>query len=469
MKTSTTLPFYLFVIGVFLIIVSPNLLSEGMFMDGLFYSTIARNLSNGLGTFWNPYFTATCLTDFHEHPPLALGIQSVFFTLFGESRFIDKLYSVITVVFVGYIILKIWAVLKYQHGWVPLLLWLCTPLVTWASSNNMLENTLTIFTSLSVLFYLKSQNGNRYLYVSLSGFMLSLGFLTKGFVAFFPWTFPFLIWLLLRQKTFRNMAIDSAGVLISTLAPLAFLLVFFPEAKLSIDKYIDVQVINSIKNIATVDSRFYIVERLLLELIPAIALLLIFMIWGWRKNFSMRSIKGTHKTALVFILLGLTGVLPIMISMKQRGFYILATFPFFAIGMSVLIRPLLDYLSSTINYQSRGFLFFKWLAVGCFSIGIILSVYFSNHIGRDFNKLSDIKKIIPALSEGDVINVYPNMWDDWSLHGYFGRYINVSLDSNNPGEREYLLIQKNDYAESINQNYQLIELQTADYFLFRKK
>jgi hypothetical protein len=299
--------------------------------------------------------------------------------------------------------------------------------------------------------------------------MLSLGFLTKGFVAFFPWTFPFLIWLLLRQKTFRNMVIDSVGVLISTLAPLAFLLVFFPEAKLSIDKYIDVQVINSIKNIATVDSRFYIVERLLLELIPAIALLLIFMIWGWRKNFSMSSIKGTHKTALVFILLGLTGVLPIMISMKQRGFYILATFPFFAIGMSVLIRPLMDYLSSTINYQSRGFLFFKWLAVGCFSIGIILSVYFSNHIGRDFNKLSDIKKIIPALSQGDVINVYPNMWDDWSLHGYFGRYKNVSLDSNNPGEREYLLIQKNDFAESINQNYQLIELQTADYLLFRRK
>ncbi len=445
------------------------MLSEGMFMDGLYYSTIARNLSNGLGTFWNPYFTATCLTDFHEHPPLALGIQSVFFTLFGESRLIDKLYSILTVVFVGYIILKIWAALKYQHGWVPLLLWLCTPLVTWASSNNMLENTLTIFTSLSVLFYLKSQNGNRYLYVSLSGFMLALGFLTKGFVAFFPWTFPFLLWLLVRQTSFRNMAVDSIGVFISTIAPLAFLLMLFPEAGLSIYKYVDVQVINSIKNVATVDSRFYILERLLLELIPAIALLLIFMLWGWRKRFSMSFIRGGHKTAFVFILLGLTGVLPIMISMKQRGFYILATFPFFAIGMSIIIRPLIDYLFSSINYQSRGFLFFKWLAFGFFFIGIILSVYFSNHIGRDFNKITDIKKIIPALSEGDVINVYSNTWEDWSLHGYFARYKNVSLDSSNQGEREYLLIQKNDYTESISQDYQLIELQTTDYLLFRKK
>jgi hypothetical protein len=299
--------------------------------------------------------------------------------------------------------------------------------------------------------------------------MLALGFLTKGFVAFFPWTFPFLLWFLVRQTSFRNMAVDSIGVFISTIAPLAFLLLLFPEARLSIYKYVDVQVINSIKNITTVDSRFYILERLLLELIPAFALLLIFMLWGWRKNFSMSSIKGTYKTALVFILLGLTGVLPIMISMKQRGFYILATFPFFAIGMSVLIRPLIDYLSSTINYQSRGFLFFKWLAFVFFSIGIILSVYFSSHIGRDFNKIRDVNKILTVLTEGSIININPNIWEEWSLHGYFARYKNVSLDSNNQGEREYLLIQKNDYAETINQDYQLIELQTTDYLLFRKR
>lgn len=468
-KITPTLPFYLFVIGIFLIIVSSTLLSDGMFMDGLIYSTIAHNLSNGIGSFWNPQFTATCMSEFHEHPPLAFVIQSIFFTLFGESRFIDKLYSLITFVLVGYIILKIWTILKYKYGWVPLLFWLLTPLVIWACSNNMLENTLSIFTSLSILFYLKSQNSKKYLFIFLSGFMLALGFLTKGFVAFFPWTFPFLLWLLLRQKSFCKMTVDSIGVFIFTIAPLVFLVILFPDAELSLQKYIDTQVINSIKNVTTIDSRFFIIKRLFSELIPAFSLFVLIIIWGWRKKFSINLIKVNSKTALVFVLLGLTGVLPIMISMKQSGFYILATFPFFAIGIGILINPLIDFLLNNINYQAKGFLFFKWIAHGIFFVGIISCVYFSNHIGRDRNKIKDTYKILSVLPEGSIINIYPNMWQDWSLHGYFGRYKNVSLDPSNENKRQYLLIQKDDYSDTISQDYKMIELQTTDYILFKKK
>jgi len=468
-KITPTLPFYLFVIGIFLIIVSPTLLSDGMFMDGLIYSTIAHNLSNGIGSFWNPHFTATCLTDFHEHPPLAFGIQSIFYILLGGSRFIDKLYSFITFVLVGYIILKIWTILNYKHGWIPLLFWLLTPLVIWACSNNMLENTLSVFTSLSILFYLKSQNRKKYFFIFLSGFVLALGFLTKGFVAFFPWTFPFLLWLLLRQKSFRTMVVDSIGVFIFTIVPLILLVILSPEAGLSIHKYIDTQVINSLKNVTTIDSRFFIIKRLLSELIPAISLFVLFIIWGWHKKFSINLIKSNSKTALVFVLLGLTGVLPIMISMKQSGFYILATFPFFAIGIGVLIYSLIDFLINNINYQSKGFLFFKWIAHGIFFIGIILPFYFSNHIGRDRNKIKDTYKILSVLPVGSIININPNMWQDWSLHGYFGRYKNVSLDPNNDNKREYLLIQKDYYSDTIYQDYKTIELQTTDYKLLKKK
>ncbi len=438
-------------------------------MDGLIYSTIAHNLSNGIGSFWNPYFTATNMTDFHEHPPLAMGMQSIFFALFGESRFVDKFYSLITFVLVGYIILKIWTSLNLKHGWIPLLLWLLTPLVIWASSNNMLENTLSIFTSLSILFYFKSQNRNKYFFLFLSGFVLALGFLTKGFVAFFPWTFPFILWLLLRQNSFRTMAIDSMGMFMFTLVPLILLVLLYPEAGLSIHKYIETQVINSIKNVTTIDSRSYIVTRLLLEMIPAISLFVIFTIFGWYKKISLNLIRSNYKIALVFVLLGLTGVLPIMISMKQSGFYILATFPFFAIGIAVLIYPVIDLLLNNINYNSKGFLVFKWVAKGIFFSGILLSFYFSNHIGRDRNKITDTYKILAVLPEGSIINIYPNMWQDWSLHGYFGRYKNVSLDPNIDNKRAYLLIHKNDYSDTIHQDYKIVELQTTDYKLFKRK
>ena len=193
-----TLPFYLFIAGLFLIIVSKDLLSNGMFLDGLIYSTVSKNLADGIGTFWNPHFTATFLSEFHEHPPLAFEIQSMFYRLLGESRYIDKLYSLLTVIIVGYVILRIWKSIGYKNGWIPLFIWILTPTVFWASYNNLLENTLTIFISLSVLFYLIYQKNSNYFFIILAGMILSLGFLTKGFVAFFPWTFPVLYWLFFR-------------------------------------------------------------------------------------------------------------------------------------------------------------------------------------------------------------------------------------------------------------------------------
>jgi 4-amino-4-deoxy-L-arabinose transferase-like glycosyltransferase len=467
-KVSPLLPFYLLVIGIFLIIASPTLFSDGMFMDGLIYSTTAHNLSNGLGTFWNPYFSATSMTDFHEHPPLAIGLQSLFFTLFGESRIIDKLYSIMTFVFVGYIIVKIWSILNYKHAWIPLLFWLITPLVLWAISNNMLENTLSIFTSLSVLFYLKSQNNHRFTYIFLSGLMLALGFLTKGFVAFFPWTLPFLIWLLLRQHSFRSIVVDSLGVFLFTVIPLLLLVLAVPEAKLSLLKYIDVQVINSLKNTTTVETRFYIIERLFSELIPALILFLLFVAFAWRKKIPLNVLKTNAKTATVFLLLGLTGVLPIMVSMKQNGFYILTSLPFFALGIGIFLIPLVEYLFKNFNYKSKGYLVFGWTASVFLIVGISLSVFFSSQIGRDENMIKDTYKVLSVLPKGSIINIHPTMSQYWSLHGYFSRYKNVSLDPNSSNKRDFLLIHKNVYSDTLTINYSPVELQTVDYLLFER-
>ena len=468
-EISQTLPFYLFAAGVFLIIVYQDLLSNGMFLDGLIYSTVSKNLADGIGTFWNPHFTATCLPEFHEHPPLAFGIQSLFYRLLGGSRFIDKFYSIVTVLIVGYIILKIWKTLGYKHGWLPLFIWILTPTVFWASYNNLLENTLTIFTTLSMLFYLKNQENKNVFFILHSGFMLSLGFLTKGFVAFFPWTFPFLLWLIIRQKSFGKMIIDSIGIFVFTLIPLLLLILLFPVARISLHKYIDNQVIESLRNAVTVDSRFDIVKRLFSELAPAAGLCILLLVWSRIRKYPTILVKENSKKALVFVLLGLTGVLPIMLSMKQSGFYIIPAYPFFALGTGILMYPLIGSLINKINYDSRGFLFFKWFGYGLFFGGIILSIYFSDHYSRDKDKIKDIYTILPEIPHGTIINITPDVYSDWSLHAYFGRFKNISLDPDSTNKREYLLIKNEYYSDTLNTNYKISELNTIVYQLFKKK
>ena len=467
-ERSLTLPFYLFTGGVFLIIVYQDLLSNGMFLDGLIYSTVARNMAEGIGTFWNPHFTSTCLPDFHEHPPLAFGIQSIFFMLVGESRYIDRFYSLLTLVITGYVILRIWKTFGYRNGWLPLFIWIITPTVFWASYNNLLENTLTIFTSLSILFYLKYQDNKKFYFIALSGIMLALGFLTKGFVAFFPWTFPFLLWLFLKQKLFRKMVTDSAWIFIFTLVPLLLLVLFFPDARLSLHKYIDNQVINSIRNIVTVDSRFDILKRLCSELAPATGLCILFLILGWIRKSPLVLVRNTIQKAMVFLALGLTGVLPIMISMKQSGFYILPTYPIFSIGISILMYPFVNSLLIRINYSSKGFLFFKWISYGLFSIGILVSISYSDGYSRDNNKIKDTYAILAEIPQGSIINITPDMNEDWSLHAYFNRFKNVSLDPELNNIRDYLLIKNEYYSDTLTSNFQIVRLNTLDFQLYKK-
>ena len=54
---SNNTPFWLLLIGLFLILVSKSLLTEGMFFDGVTYASISRNMAEGQGTFWNPHYT----------------------------------------------------------------------------------------------------------------------------------------------------------------------------------------------------------------------------------------------------------------------------------------------------------------------------------------------------------------------------------------------------------------------------
>jgi 4-amino-4-deoxy-L-arabinose transferase-like glycosyltransferase len=468
-EISQTLPFYLFTVGVFLIIVCKDIFSNGMFLDGLIYSTVSKNLADGLGTFWNPHFTATLMPEFHEHPPLAFGIQSIFYTLFGESRFIDKFYSLFTVAIVGYIILRIWKTLGYKYGWFPLFIWLMTPTVFWASYNNLLENTLTVFTSLSILFYLKNQECKKFYFIFLSGFVLALGFLTKGFVAFFPWTFPFLLWLFIKQKSFGKMALNTAGLFFFTIIPLLLIILLFPAARLSLHIYIDHQVIDSLRNTVTVSSRFDIVKRLFFELTPAAILCVLLLVWIHIRKSPIILIKENIKRALVYVFLGLTGVLPIMISMKQSGFYIISVYPFFAIGAGILVYPVIDSLFIKMNYESKWFLIFKWIGYGLFLAGIVLSLYFHNRFSRDSNKIKETYTILNEIPQGSIININPDMFEDWSLHSYFARFKNVSLDPDLKNWREYLLIINENYSDTLKSGYEMIKLNTKDYKLFKKK
>jgi 4-amino-4-deoxy-L-arabinose transferase-like glycosyltransferase len=186
--------FYILVAGIFLLIISHSFLSDGMFMDGLMYATISKNLSAGIGTFWQPHMTETFFPVFVNHPPLAFGLESVFFRILGVSRYVERFYSVLAIAVTACIIVSIWKSLgkKSSTGWLPLFLWIAIPSVTWTAVNNMLENTMGIFICLSVLFYIKSRT-NKW----SDAFVW---FPDKGFCNFLPAFLPILLLVIFKKN-----------------------------------------------------------------------------------------------------------------------------------------------------------------------------------------------------------------------------------------------------------------------------
>jgi 4-amino-4-deoxy-L-arabinose transferase-like glycosyltransferase len=460
---------YFLVAGVFLIIVSYSLFSDGMFLDGVLYSTMAKNEARGLGTFWQPHMSETIFPVFVNHPPLAFGLESLFFRILGDSRFVERIYSLLTIILTGLIIVMIWKSLgkKSSLGWLPILLWIAIPSVTWATVNNMLENTMGIFICLSVLFYIKSLRSHRVLLIFLSGLMLSFGFLTKGFVTFFPLTFPFFFWLFTRKTTFRHVFIDSSLLLISAVLPLVLVYSLMAEARLVLPEYLRITFDLTV-NSATKDSRFFIVNRLFMELLPDIGVILLFLLVCRRKNLSLNQLTENRSLALSFFCLGLSGVLPIMITRVQSGYYLLTSLPFFAISFGLMVLPLVEKIIEKINFRSSGYTLFKLTGITLFLTGICLSAIFSGHINRDQNKIKDMRVIAGIIPENSVVNILPPMCTDWSLHVYYARYRNISLDWDLNNRHGYLLIKNSLYSDTLKNGFKKVSLNTIDYDLYER-
>lgn len=470
MKLSINTTLYVFVSALFLVISSGSLFSDGMFMDGLFYADIARNMSEGLGSFWTPYLSETQFLEFFEHPPLALGLQGLWFSLFGDSIYVERFYSLFTVVLTGFLIVLIWKKLagSSKHGWLPLLLWLTVTDVSWSVANNMLENTMMVFVAAAVYFLIASMEKQRWITIFLAGIALSLGLLTKGFFCLYVWGLPFFYWLFVRKGSFINMVVKTVVLILSTVLPLVILVAFSPEAGHNMITYFNKQVVGSIENVQTVSTRFAILFKFLENVIVPVGVSLVLVLVARKRKIVRLFDKEAVHLFYVMLAVTLSGVFPIMISLKQRGFYILTVYPIFAIGLAILIYPSVKSLLEKWGENQLSFKVFRGITFTMVVAALLIATLQRNRIGRDFELVSDSKVIIEEVGEGATIGLCPSLSSKWNMYGYFMRYGHVSLDSKTPETHEYLLLKADCPVLLTKESYSPVKLNTGWYQLFKR-
>lgn len=465
---STSTPYFWIVIGLFFCLISKQFLSKGMFLDGLNYAAIAHNLANGHGSFWQPYFSATHDAQFFSHPPLAIGMESLFFKWFGDSYLIEKIYSVITYLLSGGLIVWLWHELGLSKntGWIPLLLWICFPIVSWAAPNNVLENTMTVFILASTLCYLKSIKKNRVILLLISSLLWLCAILCKGPTALFLLVFPIFFRLTEKEISLKQILLDLFGFFGGLILWTALLILIQPSAYSYFIHYYHTQIEVSFHISPTGGSHFYILikwfEQIIFPLI--ITGLVIFISYLKRHEMPLFSNhnKEKIKIAISFLLTGLCGVIPIMVSAKQRDFYMLSALPFFAIGLSLFIESVIAQ-SIKIPKGKRVWILHSLAVFVCLS-AIFLNISHYGKYGRDEVRLRDIERTLPYLQEGNIVNMPHSFASEWNLYGYYARIKNVSLKVSANTGAYYLF----DHSTLSDTNYIALTPENREVFLYKR-
>lgn len=464
MKNSLYL--YILVIALFLIALSPTLFVDGMFLDGLIYASVGRNMAEGQGSIWDLHYTLHQYSQFNEHPPLAFYLQSIFFEVFGDHIWVEKMYSLLSLIGILLLTLRIWRELKLsiKTGWFPLLLFLTCPLAVWSISAHILENTMAVFTLGSLLCVLKSRE--RLWYSIIAGVLLLMAFLTKGLTGIYILTAPILLYIFLWRK--ESLSLFS-GVKIQALTILSFVLsvglLFYlvPEAYDAIVRYFEKQLVKSINDVKTVNSRFYIVSKVFTEFIVAAILSCVLWLWAKKKK-AVNATKKENKQRIFWamITIGFSGVVPMMISEKQSGFYIFTTLPIFSIAIAVLVQ---DYLSA---FQKKYLLDRKIVTVVSvigFTLSIAMNIGFGvfGQRAKDKAKLELVHGMEGVVNEGDVFLVESYLWRDWGLQAYLQRYQKLAITDKIEHEHQYYLSEE----RVLKGGYQLV-WSGEKYHLYKK-
>ena len=461
----------LFVLTLYFLLIGHKLLRLGIHGDGVEYATVARNMADGLGTFWKPYLDDAIHPVFHEHPPLVFWIQSHFFRLFGDGPYFEAFYGF----FVGLIILGcmawFWQGVRQDFqqpalgNWWPMLLMVPLPIFTYMMQINRIISTYTILAILPTYVAYRSVIGqkNTIFFSLMSGVLIYLGFIAKGPVAFFTFAVPALAWLVLKSK-FSKAAISTVLALVVFGVIFLATLYLFPDSADFWRGFWKHQVMASLKSErAAGDTHWYLIERWAAEMAVPVLLTGFFMTLT---RVSFRQIRF-NRQSLFFLLIGLASSLPFLLSTRQHNRYIFQSYPFYVLSLAFISDKIAEKIEGILKAKRAVRIGVIVTAMVFFVAAFSSMLYRKDHNRKRKPFYNDIYLQNIQLPERITISTCPGsmIHDDW-LFADMMRFYRVSLTS--AMGNEYLLIAKDSGCE-VPEGYQKIHRQpTIKYILYQK-
>jgi hypothetical protein len=331
----------------------------------------------------------------------------------------------------------------------------------------MIEILLSVFTLLAVFFTLKALLKTQRLFINLilSGLFVFAAFLTKGLPGLFPLATIPLFYVITKSITLRQLFLYT--LIMSAIPILCYFLIIglSQDAKQSLQFYINERLLNRVNTTATTNYRLSIIVDLIVELLLPVFLIIVTITFARKKTNAIVIQKNDIHYALLFLCLGLSGSLPLMITMVQKSFYFVPSLPFFTLTLAFTsyryVVPLINLLSIPSLKK------LKIIAYTFFATSILFSLLQIRKIRRDSEKLTDIEYLGGYLKNESVVSVDNDAYFDWSFQFYIYRKYAINLDPRNR-HRTYI-ITKTDTSERLLKDYKKIELPLKQFKLYKQK
>jgi hypothetical protein len=318
--------------------------------------------------------------------------------------------------------------------WLPIVFWVVPSTVTWAIVNNMLENTQAVLTTGAVFAIVRSVQAVRFApwWGLLAGLLIVSAVLVKGPTGFFPLAAPVFIAVLfpaMARPALRTIAATFGVIVVAGAGVFAF-----TTPRTAIAAYWHQHVYAAISG-ERGGSRAAGAFALARHLAGGIGLRLggmlglLFVVTTLGRFPRERQSSDRWRWTGVFLLLALAGSLPVILSTKIAGHYLVPSIPFYALGCAALSLPLVEPLYrrySARHWVNRGF-----AAAGIVLLAAALIVPFLpvRIEPRDVQWIAEYEQVGARLAPRSTISSCPAVSGDWGLHAYMQRLFRVSVDT----------------------------------------
>ncbi|MGH1334807.1 MAG: ArnT family glycosyltransferase [Aureispira sp.] len=437
----------------------------GVFDDGMFYGSIARNLVyDAQESIWDLKVTNTLDPKFNGHPPLNFWLQAFFFKLLGDVYWVERIYSFVLAMGAMGLLVACWRLWEKDGARLGLLFWLSISIVGWSFGNNLLENLLTVCTVAAVYFLVLAAHRPRqgWFFVFLSGCCIVAAVLTKGPVGLYPLAAPIGYAFIVERSRWKRAIVETLFLCFLVVASYFLLITISPRASVFFERYWELQLVGSLTGQDSLAvHRFYILQALIEESLPA--LLVGLFLQRLVHYFKLATSPINKKAVLFWLWMGVCASLPLLISPKQLRFYIVPAMGWYALAWGIFNWPVfLALIEHTKTWKRSKMLLagLVWLGVsGC----LLLSFYNKGDNARQTDLLNDTKIIGGIMPSHSTLHILPSLYNKWNLHAYFYRYYYIDLTTVYQ-EQKYVAVPKGAVYDRSIYKKEVVGLKTLDLY-----